>query len=136
MAGNTAGVTMRWREHLVFEGGGRGRPPIVVDGDSTVATSPVELLLLAGAACTSADVVSILEKMRVVLRSLEVAVTGTRREEYPRRFTAIHFQFSVSGDGADETKVRRAVELSLEKYCSVMASLAPDIQVSYDVTIA
>ena len=136
MAGNTAGVTMRWREQLVFEGGGSDRPPIVVDGDSTVATSPVELLLLASATCTSADVVSILEKMRVVLRSLEVAMTGTRREEYPRRFTAIHFQFSVSGEGADETKVRRAVDLSLEKYCSVMASLAPDIQVSYDVTIA
>ncbi len=136
MASNTAGVTMRWREQLVFEGGGRGRPPIVVDGDSAVATSPVELLLLAGATCTSADVVSILEKMRVGLRSLEVAMTGTRREEYPRRFTAIHFQFSVSGEGADETKVRRAVALSLEKYCSVMASLAPDVQVSYDVTIA
>ena len=136
MAGNTASVTMRWREQLVFEGGNRERPPIVVDGDSAVATSPVELLLLASATCTSADVVSILEKMRVGLRSLEVAMTGTRREEYPRRFTAIHFQFSVSGEGADETKVRRAVDLSLEKYCSVMASLAPDIQVSYDVTIA
>ena len=135
MAGNTAGVTMRWREQLVFEGGGSDQPPIVVDGDTKVATSPVELLLLAAATCTSADVVSILEKMRVVLRSLEVAMTGTRREEYPRRFTAIHFQFSVSGEGADETKVRRAVDLSLEKYCSVMASLAPDIQVSYDVTI-
>lgn len=136
MAGNMASVTMRWREQLVFEGGGHGRPPIVVDGDSAVATSPVELLLLAGATCTSADVVSILEKMRVGLRSLEVAMTGTRREEQPRRFTAIHFQFSVSGAGADETKVRRAVDLSLEKYCSVMTSLAPDIQVSYDVTIA
>jgi putative redox protein len=136
VAGNTASVTMRWREQLVFEGGSRGRPPVVVDGDSAVATSPVELLLLAGATCTSADVVSILEKMRVGLRSLEVAMTGTRREEHPRRFTAIHFQFSVSGTGADETKVRRAVDLSLEKYCSVMTSLAPDIQVSYDVTIA
>jgi putative redox protein len=136
VAGNTAGVTMRWREQLVFEGGGAGRPLIVVDGDSAGATSPVELLLLAGATCTSADVVSILEKMHVRLRSLEVAMTGTRREEQPRRFTAIHIQFSVSGEGVDETKVRRAVDLSLEKYCSVMTSLAPDIQVSYDVTIA
>jgi len=135
MAGNTAGVTMRWRERLVFEGGGRGRPPIVVDGDSALATSPVELLLLAGATCTAADVVAILEKMRVGLHSLDVAMTGTRREEHPRRFTAIHIQFSVTGEGADETKVRRAVDLSLETYCSVMNSLAPDIQVSYDVTI-
>jgi uncharacterized OsmC-like protein len=42
----------------------------------------------------------------------------------------------VEGDGLDEAKMRRAVDLSLEKYCSVMASLAPDIRVTYDVTIA
>jgi len=63
-------------------------------------------------------------------------VQGTRQEEHPRRFTAIHFQVRVSGTGADETKVRRAVDLSLEKYCSVMNSLAPDIQVGYNVTVA
>ena len=61
---------------------------------------------------------------------------GTRREEHPRRFTAIHFRWSIAGDGADETKARRAIDLSLEKYCSVVASLAPDINVTYDVAIA
>jgi putative redox protein len=135
VAGNTAGVTMRWREQLVFEGGGEGRPSIVVDGDAAVATSPVELLLLAGATCTSADVVSILEKMRVGLRSLEVAMTGTRRAEPP---AGLPPSISVQREwrGVDEAKVRRAVDLSLEKYCSVMASLATDIGVTYDVTIA
>ena len=136
MASNSARVTLRWREKLVFEGGGSGRPPMLVDGDSRAASSPVEVLLLAAAACSGADVVPILEKMRIVLRSLDVDVEGTRREEHPRRFTAIHFRFRVSGDGVDEAKVRRAVDLSLEKYCSVMASLAPDIRVDYDVTIA
>jgi putative redox protein len=131
----TASVSVRWRDHLVFEGGGTGRPSIVVDGDTQVATSPVELLLVAGATCTGADIVGILEKMRVDLRTLDMDVEGTRREEHPRRFTAIHFRFRVSGAGADETKLRRAVELSLEKYCSVMASLAPDIRVSYDVAV-
>jgi putative redox protein len=132
----TAGVALRWREKMVFEGGGSGRPTIVVDGDTAVATSPVELLLLAAGTCAASDVVLILEKQRVKLRSLEVAVEGTRREEEPRRFTAMHFRFRVSGDGADETKVRRAIDLSLEKYCSVVASLAPDIPVTYDVAIA
>ncbi len=132
----TASVSVRWRDHLVFEGGGAGRPSIVMDGDSKAATSPVELLLVAGAGCTGADIVGILEKMRVDLRTLEMDVEGTRRDEHPRRFTAIHFRFRVSGAGIDETKVRRAVDLSLEKYCTVMASLAPDIRVSYDVAIA
>jgi putative redox protein len=132
----TASVSVRWRDHLVFEGGGAGRPSIVMDGDSKAATSPVELLLVAGAGCTGADIVGILEKMRVDLRTLDMDVEGTRRDEHPRRFTAIHFRFRVSGAGIDEPKVRRAVDLSLEKYCTVMASLAPDIRVSYDVAIA
>lgn len=131
----TASVTVRWRDHLVFEGGGAGRPPTVADGDTAIATSPAELLLVAAASCTGADVVGILEKMRVELRALDMDVEGTRRDEHPRRFTAIHFRFRASGAGIDETKVRRAVDLSLEKYCTVMASLAPDIRVSYDVAI-
>jgi putative redox protein len=135
--GPTAAVTVRWREQLHFEGSGTGggRPAILVDGDGRVATSPVELLLVAGASCTGADIVGILEKMRVRLRSLEIDVLGTRREAFPRRFTAIHFLVRVSGAGANEAKVRRAVDLSLEKYCSVMASLASDLRVSYDVAI-
>ena len=136
MAAPTAKVTIRWKEGLQFEGGPAGRPAVLVDGDSRAATSPVELLLVAAATCTAADVVIILKKQRVTLAALDVAVVGTRRETEPRRYTAIAFHFTVRGEGADETKVRRAIDLSLEKYCSVVASLAPDISISYDVTVA
>jgi putative redox protein len=135
VASNTAEITMRWREQLVFEAGASGRPSVVVDGDSKVATSPVEMLLVAAATCTASDVVLILQKQRVALRTLDVTLRGTRREEQPRRYTALQFVFTISGDGADEAKTRRAVDLSLEKYCSVVASLAPDIRVSYDVAL-
>jgi putative redox protein len=135
MAGTAPEITLRWREHLRFEAGPAGRPPVVVDGDSVVAASPVELLLVAAASCSAADVVAILEKQRVVLRTLEVTLRGTRREEQPRRYTALHFVFTIAGDGADETKARRAIDLSLEKYCSVVASLASDIRISYDVAL-
>ena len=128
-------VVVRWRERLVFEGARVGKPAITVDGDSAVATSPVELLLLAAATCSGADVVAILEKQRVRLAALEIAVRGTRREEQPRRFTSIRFQFTISGAGVDESKARRAIDLSIEKYCSVLASLAPDIAITYDLTI-
>ena len=60
---------------------------------------------------------------------------GERRDETPKRFTAIHFRFHVAGAGADETKLRRAIDLSLEKYCSVVQSLAPDIRITYDAII-
>jgi len=129
---------MRWVQQQQFEGRGNGAngPMILVDGDTKVATSPVELLLLAAATCTASDIVIILEKQRVKLESLGIEVEGTRREEQPRRFTAIAFHVKVRGEGADELKVRRAVGLSIEKYCSVVASLAPDIPITYDVAIA
>jgi len=129
-------VSVRWRDGLVFAGGSAGHPAVVVDGNSKEATSPVELLLVAAATCTAADIVGILEKSRVQLRTLEIGVRGTRREEHPRRYTAIHFDFTVAGEGADETNVRRAIDLSIAKYCSVLASLAPDIPVDYAVRIA
>ena len=135
MAGRLAVGQVRWREGLGFEGGAPGRPPILVDGNSVAAASPVELLLVAAATCTAADVVSILLKQRVALQSLDVVVQGARREEPPRRYTALQFHFTIAGAGADETKARRAIDLSLEKYCSVVASLAPDISVTYDVTL-
>jgi putative redox protein len=135
VAARTAAVTVRWKEGLQFEGGPAGRPAVLVDGDSRAATSPVELLLVAAATCTAADVVIILQKQRIKLAALEVAVLGTRRETEPRRYTAIAFHFTVRGDGADETKARRAIDLSLEKYCSVVSSLAPDISISYDLTV-
>ncbi len=114
----TADVTMRWLRELQFEGNGTGRPPILVDGNSKVATSPVELLLVAAATCTASDVVIILQKQRVKLEGLDITVRGTRRETEPRRYTAIAFHFVVRGEGADDAKVRRAIDLSLEKYCS------------------
>ena len=88
---------MRWLRQLQFEGNGTGRPPILVDGDSTAATSPVELLLLAAATCTASGVVIILQEQRVKLETLEISVRGTRRETEPRRYTAMAFHFSVRG---------------------------------------
>lgn len=136
MAAKIADVSMRWLHDLQFEGSGNGRPLVLVDGDGKVATSPVELLLLSAATCTASDIVIILQKQRVKLESLEISMRGTRRETEPRRYTAIALHVAVRGEGADEVKVRRAVDLSIEKYCSVMASLAPDIAISYDVAIA
>jgi len=69
VAGNSREVTTRWRERLLFEAGAPGRPPVLVDGDGVVATTPVEMLLVAAATCSASDVVLILEKQRVTLSS-------------------------------------------------------------------
>jgi putative redox protein len=128
-------VRVRWRERQLFDAGAVDRPTILVDGDGTAAPSPIECLLVAAATCTATDVVGILAKERVVLASLEVYVSAERRATHPRRLTAIRFEFIVSGAGATELKARRAIDLSLEKYCSVVASLAPDIVIGYDLAL-
>ena len=92
-------------------------------------------LLLAAAGCTGADVVSILKKMRVELRRCVIDVRGTRREEEPRRYVALHYRYALSGDRLDRVKAERAVKLSIEKYCSVLHTLAPDLAVSYDIVV-
>jgi putative redox protein len=79
--------------------------------------------------------VMILEKMRVTLRDLRIEASGVRREEQPRRYTAIHLQYHMGGEGLDEAKARRAIDLSIGKYCSVVHSLAPDIQVTHGLTL-
>jgi putative redox protein len=93
-------------------------------------------LLLAAAGCTAADVVLTLQKMRVDISRLSVEVDGTRRGEHPRRFEGIHLRYHIGGSGLDDAKAQRAVSLSVEKYCSVMHTLAPDVAISYDVEIS
>lgn len=135
MSSNLRHATLSWTHDLVFEGGPPGGPSVTVDGDGGAAISPVVMLLVSLAACTGSDIVVILRKMRVELRKLEIAVTGTRREADPRRYVALHLAFRVAGSGLDETKARRSIDLSLEKYCSVVHSLAPDITITYDLAI-
>ncbi len=111
-------------------------PSIAVDGDGSAGPSPMLALLLACGACTGADVVTILRKMRVDLKTLRIAVSGVRRDEAPRRFTVVRFHFTLAGEGLDRRKAERAVALSLEKYCSVLHSLAADIRVDSEIELA
>ena len=131
----TKHATLRWLDGMRFEGGEPGGPQVVVDADNATAPGPMLQLLLAAASCAGADVVSILKKMQVGLESLEVRMDGRRRAEHPKRYTAIHYTWIIKGAGLDEVKARRAIDLSMEKYCSVLHSLAPDIATSYDLRL-
>lgn len=131
----TVETSIRWRDGLVFAGGPAGRANAVMDGESKEAPSPVETLVLSAAACAATDVVLILQKMRVGLRGLAVDARAERRDAEPRRLTALNLTFRVTADAVDDAQARRAVALSLEKYCSVVASLAPDIAVTADVVL-
>ena len=135
MPQETKTATLSWRGGMRFESDAPGGTPILLDGKAVAGVSPVTALLLAAAACSGADVVMIFEKMRIELTEFVIEARGVRREEEPRRYVSMHLTFRLRGAGLDEAKARRAIELSLEKYCSVVASLADDLPVTYDVDL-
>jgi len=113
-----------------------GTPPsghaqaIDTKGDRRAAPSPLEMLLVSVAACTAADVISILLKKRQDVVDYNVEVTGTRADEHPRKFLTFHVHHIVHGRGVSEQAVAQAVELSDTKYCSVAATVRPTAKVT------
>jgi putative redox protein len=132
----TKRVSLRWEEGLRFVGGAEQGPATRIDGDNASAPGPMLTLLLAAASCSGSDVVVILKKMRIELQELRIDVAGQRREQEPRRYTAVHFDYHMAGSDLTQEKANRAVSLSVEKYCSVIHSLAPDIAITYAITVA
>lgn len=128
-------VTLRWTgDGLAFEGGGTTHPSIQVDGGSRVGPSPMELLLLSVAGCMAIDVRLILDKARVPLTDLEVVTEGTRADTEPRRYSRVKMHFRVVGPGEEhEARVARAVQLSKDKYCSVLHTLDPDLPIETSI---
>lgn len=115
-----------WRGEHLFEAGPEGRSA-AVDADSKTAPGPVETLLSAVATCSGVDVLDILAKRRTPAERMVVNVTATRRTEAPRRVERLDIEFEIDGAGIVVEHAERAIQLSFEKYCSVAASLAPDI---------
>lgn len=128
-------VSLSWRDGLVFRGIGAGGVPITIDGDNVQGPGPMETLLLALAACTASDVAIVLKKKRIELRKFTVDLEGDRREELPQRYVAIRLTYRFEAKELTEPAARQAIDLSLQKYCSVIHSLNPDIPVTYAVDI-
>ncbi|MGI8813579.1 MAG: OsmC family protein [Pyrinomonadaceae bacterium] len=108
---------------------------IDMKGDRHAAPSPLEMLLIAVAACTAGDVVSILHKKRQDVTEYRAEVTGERVDQHPRKFTKFHIHHIVHGRSVSERAVADAIELSETKYCSVAATVRPtaEITTSYEI---
>jgi len=95
-----------------------------------IGMKPSEMLLVALASCTAVDVVSILEKRRRPLASLEIQVTAEQDSEPPWPFRKIHLKYVMSGKEISEKDAETAIRLSEEKYCSVAATIRGVAQIS------
>ena len=131
---------IKWLDHRSFVGESGSGHSVVMDGapdagGRNLGVRPMEMLLLGLGGCTAFDVVAILQKSRQDLVDCEVEVEAERAGEEPKVFTRIHIHFIVSGRGLDEKKVRTAVELSADKYCSASRMLEKVADITHDFEI-
>lgn len=127
-------IEVTWEGEMRWRGGPSGGPTLMMDGARQQAPSPVDTLLVSLAACSAIDVVDYLEKRRTPPTAASVSVRFSRAADHPRRLTDVHLTYRVSTDSSRE-HVERAVQLSFDRYCSVAASLAPDIRTRWDIEI-
>lgn len=106
---------------------------ISMDGNLQHGVSPKALLLSGVAGCSGVDVVDILQKMRVPFTRLEVEAAADQTEEHPRVFTEVRLTFKADFPEGEEEKFRKAVDLSLEKYCGVAAMLRKNCPIDYRI---
>lgn len=129
-----------WKSGMSFTGLSGSGFSVPVDttsknGGADSGPSPMELVLLGLGGCTAMDVISILKKKRQEVTSFEILLHADRSAEHPRVFTNITLEFVVTGHDVDEEAVKRAVELSETKYCSVSAMLSKSVAIFTKVTV-
>ena len=119
---------------MEYVGTGEVGPAVIIDGKSEKGQGPMDTLLLALAGCMAVDVQVILERSRVPLSGLEVEVEGLRAPAHPKRYTQIRLTYLVEGPQDEhQAKLERAVDLSREKFCSVLHSLRSDIEIEIEI---
>ncbi|HFX1061042.1 TPA: OsmC family protein [Pseudomonas aeruginosa] len=132
---------IQWAGEAMFLGESGSGHVVVMDGPPdhggrNLGVRPMEMVLIGLGGCTNFDVVSILKKARQPVESCEAFLEAERADEEPKVFTKIRVHFVVKGRGLKETQVKRAVELSAEKYCSASIMLGRGgVEITHDYEI-
>jgi len=123
----TTTVHASWRGARRYEIGRPGGPAVSIDASGETGLGPVDTMLGALAACSAIDVVDYLGKRRTPAERVDVRVDAERRGSAPRRLIRARLEFAIDGAGIERVHAERAIALSFQTYCSVSASLAPDL---------
>ncbi len=131
---------IKWVENACLIGEADSGHGVVIDGAPDIGgrnlgVRPMEMMLMSLGGCTAMDVLSILKKTRQNVTDCVIEVDGQRRDEYPKIFTQIHVHFIIKGYDLKDNHVKRAVNLSAEKYCSVSAMLGAMAKITHDYEI-
>lgn len=134
-------ASVKWLDGAMFVGETGSGHAVVMDGPPdhggrNMGPRPMEMILLGLGGCASFDVMSILQKSRQKVSDCRVDITAERAEGVPSPFTRIHMKFVVTGQGVKDAQVKKAVELSAEKYCSASIMLkAAGVELSHGYEI-
>jgi putative redox protein len=125
---------------LQFVGEADSGHAVVMDGEEKFGgrnsgPRPMELLLIGIGGCTGMDAVSILKKKKEQVTGLDISVSGITAKDYPHKYTQIDIEYVVRGRGLSEDAVKRAIELSMNKYCSVKATLEGSAKIVFSYKI-
>jgi putative redox protein len=134
-------ASVEWKDGMAFDARLEGFT-ITIDADEQFGGKnrgprPKGLTLVSLAGCTAMDVISILEKMRVAPRveKFEVATDAVIEKDYPKRILEIVIKYIFKGSDLPVDKIQHAIELSMENYCGVTATLRPTVKISYQLII-
>jgi len=132
-------VNVEWQKNMHFISNVNG---IIINldadessGGENLGPRPKPLLLTALGGCTGMDIVSILKKMHVDLEYFNVKVEGVSEEEHPKKFTSMHLIYEVKAGNITKEKLEKAISLSMNKYCSVKATLDLAVNITYEYRI-
>ncbi len=132
-------ITSKWQGGLAFAsrvGDHEVRTDAsVVHGGANSAASPKMLMMVALAGCTGVDVVAILKKMRVEVADFSMTVESELTDEVPAVYSSMHLIYEFAGVGLDRDKLRKAVELSQDKYCGVSAMYRKIMEITWEIRI-
>ncbi len=128
---------IKWIENACLLGESDSGHGVVIDGAAEIGgrnmgIRPMEMILMGLGSCTAMDVLNILKKQRQNISDCVIEVEGTRRDEYPQIFSTIHIHFIITGRDIKESLLKKAVNLSAEKYCSVSAMLSATTKITHD----
>lgn len=104
-------------------------------GGQNSGPRPKELMLASLAGCTGMDVISILKKMKVNVESFNINIEADLTEEHPRHYSKMHVIYLFKGENLEFEKLKKAVDLSQERYCGVSAAYRKAMELSYEIKI-
>jgi putative redox protein len=132
-------INLQWLSDMSFEANVDGHKiymdSTVEHGGKNVGPRPKPLMMVALAGCTGMDVVSLLAKMRVEYKSLNIEVEGELTEDHPKRFVGMKIIYTIKGENIPLNKVEKAVRLSKENYCGVSANYTKAFPIEHEIII-